>query len=160
MGGPQVEGLAAWVAIALGNGPQGDRTRLRPLSGRWQRPVEGLGDGSPSWRQFAAVPVGPGQPTPLRDGRRTSALLAADGVQPRTRGGRASRRQSALPLHLAPYAASMPRPEPSPLRARAPGPWKERSCPPLVAFLCPLCRGVREAFLWAPREQHKRPGAT
>lgn len=160
MGGPQVEGLAAWVAIVLGNGPQGDRTRLRPLSGRWRRPVEGLGDGSLSWRQFAAVPVGPGQPTPLRDGRRTSALLAADGVQPRTRGGRASRRQSALPLHLAPYAASMPRPEPSPLRARAPGPWKERSRPPLVAFLCPLCRGVREAFLWAPREQHKRPGAT
>lgn len=30
MGGPQVEGLAAWMAVALGNGPQGDRTRLRP----------------------------------------------------------------------------------------------------------------------------------
>lgn len=29
MGGPQVEGLAAWVAVALGNGPQGDRARLR-----------------------------------------------------------------------------------------------------------------------------------
>lgn len=128
------------------------------LSGCWRRPLEVLGDGSPSWRQFAAVPVGPGQPTPLRDGRRTSALLAADGVQPRTRGGRASRRQSALPLHLAPYAASMPRPEPSPLRARAPGPWKERWRPPLVAFLCPLCRGEGGLPLGPQRAAQKAGG--
>lgn len=30
MRGPQVEGLAAWVAVAHGSGPQGDRARLRP----------------------------------------------------------------------------------------------------------------------------------
>lgn len=120
--------------------------------------LEGLGGRSPSWRQLSLSPQAPCSQRRC-DGRCTSALPAAAGfgLGPAVAGPAGARVSFAFPL--APYAVSTPRPEPSPLRARAPGPRKEPRALPWWPFCVPSAEGGREAFLWAPRELHRQPGS-